>query len=36
MVLSAAALQPHLAAFLKSEGMLPDGPPIIIGKGHEP
>ena len=31
--LSAAALQPYLAKFLKSEGTQEDDPPIIKGKG---
>jgi hypothetical protein len=30
-ILSAAALQPHLAKFLKSEGTQEDAPPIIKG-----
>lgn len=30
-ILSAAALQPHLAKFLKSEGTLEDAPPVIKG-----
>jgi hypothetical protein len=34
--LAPAVLQPHLVAFLKAEGMLPDGPPIILGGGHDP
>jgi hypothetical protein len=33
-MLSAVALQPYLAEFLDGEGLEPDGPPVIIGKGQ--
>jgi hypothetical protein len=33
---SPAVLSPYLEKFLHDEGGLGDGPPIIIGKGHEP
>lgn len=33
-MLSAVVLQPHLAEFLDSEGLEPDGPPVIDGKGQ--
>jgi hypothetical protein len=33
-VLSAAVLQPHLVKFLKAEGTMPEGPPVIIGDGQ--
>jgi hypothetical protein len=35
-LLSPSVMQPHLVRFLKTEGTLEDGPPIITGKGHEP
>jgi hypothetical protein len=35
-LLSPSVLQPHLVRFLKAEGTLEDGPPIITGKGHQP
>jgi hypothetical protein len=34
-VLSAAALQPHLVKFLKSEGTEPPDTPVIIGKNKD-
>ena len=34
--ISTEALQPALVEFLRAEGTLPDGPPVITGKGHDP